>query len=198
MRDISVYHSFIKMFLMFVKCVNLESGGMSMKKTFKVLILTLLLGAFAAAQSWADGNPKVKIKTTQGTIVVELFSDVPVTTKNFVDLVSKGFYDGLTFHRYVEGFVIQGGDPTGTGSGGSDKTIPLEITAHKHLKGAIAMARTSDPNSATSQFYICLDDLPQLDGQYCVFGQVIKGMDNVMKLRQGDKMLKVTLLSGGK
>ncbi len=169
-----------------------------MKKTLKVLILTLLLGAFAAAQSWADGNPKVKIKTTQGTIVVELFSDVPVTTKNFVDLVSKGFYNGLTFHRYVPGFVIQGGDPTGTGNGGSDKTIPLEITDHKHVAGALGMARTNDPNSATSQFYICLGDLPSLDGNYCIFGKVIKGMDNVMKLRQGDKMLKVTLLSGGK
>jgi len=169
-----------------------------MKKISKVLVLALLLGVFAAAQSWADGNPKVKIKTTQGTIVVELFSDVPTTTQNFVDLVSKGFYDGLTFHRYVPGFVIQGGDPTGTGNGGSDKSIPLEITAHKHVKGALGMARTNDPNSATSQFYICLDDLPQLDGNYCIFGKVVKGMDNAMKLRQGDKMLKVTLLSGGK
>ena len=78
-----------------------------MKKISTILILTMLLGAFAVAQSWAD-NPRVKIKTTQGTIVVELFSDVPTTTQNFVDLVSKGFYDGLTFHRYVEGFVIQG------------------------------------------------------------------------------------------
>jgi len=169
-----------------------------MKKISTVLILTLLLGVLTAASSWAE-NPKVKIKTTQGTIVVELFSDVPTTTQNFVDLVSKGFYDGLTFHRYVEGFVIQGGDPTGTGNGGSDKSIPLEIVpAHKHVKGALGMARTNDPNSATSQLYICLGDLPQLDGNYCIFAHAEKGMANAMKLRQGDKMLKVTLLSGGK
>ena len=124
----------------------------------------------------------MKIKTTQGTIVVELFSDVPTTTQNFVDLVSKGFYDGLTFHRYVPGFVIQGGDPTGTGNVGSDKSIPLEITAHKHVKGALGMARTNDPNSATSQFYICLDDLPQLDGGYTTFGKLIKGDDVLTKL----------------
>jgi peptidyl-prolyl cis-trans isomerase B (cyclophilin B) len=169
-----------------------------MKKISKALILTFLLGAFAVVQGWADPNPLVKIKTTQGNITVELFSDVPVTTKNFTDLVAKGFYNGLTFHRYVEGFVIQGGDPEGTGQGGSGTTIPLEITDHKHEKGALGMARSQDPNSASSQFYICLDALPSLDGQYCVFGRVVKGMDNVMKLRQGDKMLKVTLLSGGK
>ena len=169
-----------------------------MKKIVMALILTLLCGNWALAQDQTSSDPKVKIKTTQGSFTVELFLDVPVTTKNFVDLVSKGFYDGLIFHRYVPGFVIQGGDPTGTGNGGSDKTIPLEITDHKHVTGALGMARTNDPNSATSQFYICLGDLPSLDGNYCIFGKVIKGMDNVMKLRQGDKMLKVTLLSGGK
>jgi peptidyl-prolyl cis-trans isomerase B (cyclophilin B) len=169
-----------------------------MKKISMVLILAILFGALTVSRGLADANPLVKIKTTQGTITVELFSDVPVTTKNFTDLVAKGFYDGLTFHRYVEGFVIQGGDPQGTGQGGSGTTIPLEITDHKHVTGALGMARSQDPNSASSQFYICLNDLPSLDGQYCVFGKVIKGMANVMKLRQGDKMLKVTLLSGGK
>ena len=140
------------------------------------------------------GNPRVKIETTKGTVTVELFSDVPISSKNFLDLASSGFYDGLTFHRYVPDFVIQGGDPTGTGGGGSGKTIPLEITAHKHLKGALGMARTQDPNSATSQFYICLADVPNLDSQYTVFGQVVEGMENVMELRQGDKMTKVTVL----
>ncbi|HEY5040293.1 MAG TPA: peptidylprolyl isomerase [bacterium] len=145
-------------------------------------------------------NPKVKIETSKGNITVELFSDVPLSTKNFVDLASAGFYDGLTFHRYVPGFVIQGGDPTGTGGGGSGKTVPLEITSHKHVKGALGMARTNDPNSATSQFYICLDDTPNLDGGYTVFGQVLDGMENVLELRQGDKMTKVTVVKdeGGK
>jgi cyclophilin family peptidyl-prolyl cis-trans isomerase len=139
-------------------------------------------------------NPEIHFQTTQGDFTVELFADVPTTTENFVSLVASGFYNGLTFHRYVPGFVIQGGDPTGTGGGGSGKTIPLEITDHKHLKGALGMARSQDPNSASSQFYICLNDAPNLDGGYTVFGQVLDGMDNVMKLRQGDKMVKVELV----
>jgi cyclophilin family peptidyl-prolyl cis-trans isomerase len=167
-----------------------------MKKTGLSLILAVLFGALTISQVLADPNPQVRIKTTQGNITVELFSDVKVTTQNFVDLVKSGFYDGLTFHRYVPGFVIQGGDPQGTGEGGSGKNIPLEISNHLHDKGALGMARSQDPNSASSQFYICLDDVHNLDGNYCVFGKVIKGMDNVMKLRQGDKMLKVTLLPG--
>ena len=137
-------------------------------------------------------NPQVQLETTKGGFTVELFADVPVSSKNFMDLVSAGFYDGLIFHRYVPGFVIQGGDPTGTGMGGSDKTIPLEITDHKHEKGALGMARSQDPDSASSQFYVCLEDTHQLNGGYCVFGRVVEGMDNVLKLRQGDKMLKVT------
>jgi len=139
-------------------------------------------------------HPKVTFETTQGNFTVQVFPDVKVTIQNFLDLVSSGFYNGLTFHRYVPGFVIQGGDPLGTGVGGSSKTIPLEITDHKHDKGALGMARSNDPDSASSQFYVCLEDAHQLDGNYAVFGRVLKGMDNVMKLRQGDKMLKVTIL----
>jgi len=142
----------------------------------------------------ASANPRVKFETTQGEFTAEIFSDVPVTSKNFVDLVSSGFYDGLTFHRYVAGFVIQGGDPTGTGGGGSSKTIPLEITSHKHETGALGMARSANPDSASSQFYVCLADAPNLNGGYAVFGKVTEGMENVLKLRQGDKMTKVTLL----
>ena len=167
-------------------------GGDDMAKKKKKKKIT---AAAQVAPSTGE-NPRIKFETSKGSFTVELFSDVPISTKNFVDLAVKGFYDGLTFHRYVSGFVIQGGDPTGTGGGGSGKTIPLEITAHKHLKGALGMARTNDPNSATSQFYICLDDTPNLDGGYTVFGQVIVGMDNVMELRQGDTMTKVTLLKG--
>ncbi len=134
------------------------------------------------------GNLEAKIETDRGTIIIKLFPDVATTTENFIELVNRGFYDGLTFHRYVPGFVIQGGDPTGKGAGGSGKTIPLEISSHKHIEGAVAMARTNDPNSASSQFYICLAAQPELDGKYAVFGQVIQGMPVVMTLRQGDKM----------
>lgn len=168
-----------------------------MIRKFFLIFLCGLIFASAKGETMAKKkktNPKVLIETTQGNITVEVFPDVKVTTQNFLDLVSAGFYNGLTFHRYVPGFVIQGGDPTGTGSGGSSKTIPLEITNHKHDKGALGMARSQDPDSASSQFYICLADAHQLDGNYCVFGRVVKGMDNVLKLRQGDKMIKVTLL----
>ena len=161
------------------------------KRILTIFVFTFLLESCNAA----GPNPQVKFETTQGTFTVELFTDVPITTKNFTDLVARGFYDGLVFHRYVPNFVIQGGDPNGTGMGGSGKTISLEITKHQHVKGALGMARSQDPNSASSQFYICLADVHNLDGSYCVFGQVIDGMDTVLKLRKGDKMTKVTLVT---
>lgn len=137
-------------------------------------------------------NTLVHMETTQGPVVMELHDDdAPATVKNFVDLIGKKFYDGLTFHRYVSGFVIQGGDPDGTGAGGPGHHIKLEIGKLKHLKGTLGMARSSDPDSAGSQWYICLADTPFLDGQYATFGHVTKGIDVVMKLRQGDKMTKV-------
>jgi peptidyl-prolyl cis-trans isomerase B (cyclophilin B) len=159
-----------------------------------LFILAVFTGDAMAKKKKKKTNPQVVMETTQGVIKVELFKDVPISTQNFVDLVSSGFYNGLIFHRYVPDFVIQGGDPTGTGTGSSKKTIPLEVTKHKHVKGALGMARSADPNSASCQFYICLADVPNLDGSYTVFGRVIEGMDNVMKLRKDDKMTKVTLV----
>jgi peptidyl-prolyl cis-trans isomerase B (cyclophilin B) len=138
------------------------------------------------------GNPLVQFETTQGTFTAEIFSDVPTTAENFLGLVSDGFYDGLIFHRFEPNFVIQGGDPTGTGMGGSKKNIPLEITSHQHEKGAMGMARSQDPNSASSQFYFCLSDAHFLDKNYAVFGRVVEGFENVLKLRKNDKMVKVT------
>ena len=121
---------------------------------------------------------------------------------NFIKLAKKGFYDGLTFHRVIPGFVAQGGDPAGDGSGGPGYTIKGEFTENgvnntqKHVKGAVAMARTGIPDSAGSQFYICLDAQPALDGKYAVFGQVVKGMDYVEQIQVGDKMSKVTITQG--
>jgi len=139
---------------------------------------------------------KVKIETTKGTIIAEIYSGLaPITAGNFLELVNQKFYNNLTFHRYVKGFVIQGGDPRGDGTGGSNKTIELEIIPElKHVKGALSMARSNKPNSASSQFYITLDDVPYLDGNYAVFGKVIEGMDIVLKLRQKDKMTQVTII----
>lgn len=109
----------------------------------------------------------------------------PVTAKNFLKLVKEGFYDGLTFHRIIPGFMIQGGDPTGTGMGGSKEEIVGEFASNgfknpiKHTRGVISMARTNDPNSASSQFFIMHADAPHLDGQYAAFGHVVEGMDTV-------------------
>jgi cyclophilin family peptidyl-prolyl cis-trans isomerase len=140
-------------------------------------------------------RPKVIMETDMGKIVLELFPDVaPNHVKNFLDLANKGFYDGLTFHRVISGFVIQGGDPNGDGTGGSGTTVKAEFSNLKHMPGTLAMARSSDPNSASSQFYICLAQLPSLDGKYTIFGQTVEGMDVVKKIGavktgQGDRPL---------
>lgn len=126
-----------------------------------------------------------------GTIRIELDKTAaPITVENFEKLASKGFYDGLTFHRVVPGFVVQGGDPEGTGMGGSDKTIKGEFSENgvdnplKHTRGALSMARSQDPNSASSQFFIVQEDAAgaQLDGKYAVFGYVTEGMEIVDKI----------------
>ena len=133
------------------------------------------------------------LDTTQGEIVIELYPDsAPVTVANFRKLIKRKYYDGVIFHRYIEDFVIQGGDPGGDGTGGPGYSITDEFNERKHLTGAVAMAHAG-PGTAGSQFYICLAPAPHLNSGYTVFGQVIQGMDNVFKLRQGDKMTKVTL-----
>ncbi|MBO6159264.1 MAG: peptidylprolyl isomerase [Firmicutes bacterium] len=119
-------------------------------------------------------------------IKIELYPEfAPITVKNFTDLVEKGFYNGLIFHRVISGFMIQGGDPDGTGAGGPGYSITGEFAANgvnnplKHTRGVISMARTFDPNSAGSQFFIMHQDAPHLDGQYAAFGKVVEGMDVV-------------------
>ncbi|MCK4554976.1 MAG: peptidylprolyl isomerase [Candidatus Aenigmarchaeota archaeon] len=136
------------------------------------------------------------IETNKGIIKFELFEDkAPTTTANFIKLAESGFYNGLTFHRYEPGFVIQGGDPKGDGTGGSAENIPLEIHPDlKHVQGALAMARASDPNSASCQFYITLEASHFLDDNYAVFGLVTEGMEVALALRKGDKMVKVNVI----
>lgn len=138
----------------------------------------------------------VVIETGKGAIKFLLYeSEAPLTTSNFIELAERGFYDGLTFHRVEPGFVVQGGDPQGTGMGGSEKKIKLEVSPGlKHGDaGAVAMARSQHPDSASSQFYITLGPAAFLDGNYAVFGRVIDGMDVVRQLRVGDRMTKVTV-----
>ena len=135
-------------------------------------------------------KPVVTIEMENGNkIKIELYPDIaPETVKNFVSLVDKGFYDGIIFHRVIPGFMIQGGDPQGTGMGGPGYSIKGEFTANgfrndlKHERGVISMARTANPNSAGSQFFIMHQDAPHLDGQYASFGRVIKGMEEVDRI----------------
>ena len=141
-------------------------------------------------------NRIAKLETTKGTVHLKLFEDLtPITAENFAQLADKGFYNGLKFHRYEPGFVIQGGDPKGDGTGGSGKTIPLEVTPKlKHdSAGVVAMARSQNPNSASCQFYITLAPASFLDMNYAVFGRVIEGLENALALRKGDVMNTVTI-----
>jgi len=148
-------------------------------------------------------NRRAIIETNKGPITIELYEDqVPITAGNFIDLVERGFYNGLKFHRYEPGFVIQGGDPRGNGTGGfvdpqtgRERRIKLEVTPElKHGEaGGVAMARSQDTNSASCQFYITLGPAAFLDMNYAVFGRVVDGMDAVKQLRAGDSMTSVTL-----
>lgn len=122
-----------------------------------------------------------------GRVVIEMYPDkAPKTVARIKELARKGFYDGLTFHRVIEGFMAQGGDPKGDGTGGSGKNLPAEFSDLPHLRGTLSMARSSDPNSADSQFFICFKPTPHLDGQYTVWGRVVSGMEFVDQLKRGE------------
>jgi len=137
---------------------------------------------------------KVVVKTDKGTIEFELYADkAPNSVSNFIYLAEKGYYDGLTFHRVVPDFVIQGGDPTGNGSGGPDYKFPDEPVVGDYKAGTVAMAN-SGPDTNGSQFFICLTDQPTLPKNYNLFGQVTIGMDIVAKIAVGDKMTSVTIV----
>lgn len=134
-------------------------------------------------------NPVVTIETAEGVIKVELYPEVaPNTVRNFLSLVKKGFYDGTIFHRVIPGFMIQGGDPEGTGMGGPDYHIRGEFTKNgfqndlKHTKGVISMARSSHPDSAGSQFFLMAGEAPYLDGSYAAFGKIIEGLEEVDRI----------------
>jgi peptidyl-prolyl cis-trans isomerase B (cyclophilin B) len=135
-------------------------------------------------------NPIITIQMKDGGVMkAELYPEIaPATVKNFVDLAAKGFYNGLIFHRVIPGFMIQGGDPEGTGMGGPGYTIKGEFSANgfrndlKHTRGVLSMARAFDPNSAGSQFFIMHENSPHLDGQYAAFGKIIEGIEVVDKI----------------
>ena len=193
-----------------------------MRTIGRMLLITAALVALLAGQAIAKGkDPVAVIKTEKGDITIKLLKeDAPKHAENFIKLAESGFYNGLTFHRVEPGFVIQGGDPKGNGTGGPDEaaekkawggkipdwvkpgprgdyTIPAEIKA-PHIDGAVAAARTGDAvnperRSSGSQFYICNGPQHFLDGQYTVFGQVTSGMDVARKIQRGDKMVSVKI-----
>ncbi len=133
------------------------------------------------------------IETEKGDIVLELFaSDVPVTVNNFVFLAREGFYDGTTFHRVIPGFMAQGGDPTGTGTGTPGYSFADEFTEHTHVAGALSMAN-SGPNTNGCQFFITYTPQHRLDGKHSVFGQLIEGIDILEKIEQGDTIIRISI-----
>ena len=160
-------------------------------------------------------NPVVTFETTAGTIKAELYPKIaPNTVRNFISLVQSGFYDGTIFHRVIPGFMIQGGDPEGTGMGGPDYSIRGEFSGNgfqndlKHSRGVLSMARTMMPDSAGSQFFLMVADAPHLDGQYASFGKVTEGMEAADKIvatprdrsdrpREDQVMTKVTVETFG-
>jgi cyclophilin family peptidyl-prolyl cis-trans isomerase len=137
---------------------------------------------------------RTRITTAKGDIVFTFFpEDAPQHSAAFIKLARAGFYDGLTFHRVEPGFVIQGGDPSGNGTGGPGYQLDAEFNANPHITGTVAMARSSNPNSAGSQFYICLGDAPFLNRNYTVFGHVVEGQSVVDAIRVGDVMETVAI-----
>lgn len=143
----------------------------------------------------SEKNPVVGIELANGkTIKVELYPDIaPISVENFLNLVKDGFYDGLIFHRVIPGFMIQGGCPSGTGTGGPGHTIKGEFVANgvennlKHKRGVLSMARSASPDSADSQFFIMVEDAPHLDGQYAAFGAVTEGMEAADEIVNADR-----------
>lgn len=180
------------------------SASSSLRSGLSGSLLAVLTGLFfpVACLSQSSGDPAVIIDTTKGRIVMRVFrSLVPYTSDAFLSMVAEGFYDGLQFHR-VESWVVQGGDPNGNGSGlymdrrtGQPRYLRLEINNKlgHGLAGMVAMARSSNPHSASCQFYILKQPMPQLNGQYAVFGKVVDGMNVVNAIRPGDAILRTQI-----
>lgn len=149
-----------------------------------LLILIAMKGAPAMA---ADPENTLNLELKDGTVVIEMYPDkAPKHVARIKELVREGFYDGVVFHRVIDGFMAQTGDPTGTGSGGSGQKINAEFNDISHTRGVVSMARAASPNSADSQFFICFDDAKFLDGQYTAWGKVVSGMEYVDAIKKGD------------
>ena len=171
---------------------------------FKKLIA--LITSFFIVEQVASANEansdKILLNTSKGEIIINLMPEIaPVHVARIVELVKSGFYDGVIFHRIIPGFMAQTGDPKGNGTGGSGTNLKAEFSDYKYINGTVGMARTMDPNSADSQFFICFDGCGHLTGQYTVWGQVVTGMDVVEALNVGeppadpDKILSAKIIN---
>lgn len=183
------------------------------KKSLYFLLLTLILSScntkeeveiktgtkiFRASEMKVDEQglslAKAILKTVHGNIVFKFYpKEAPNTVTRIFTLIKNDFYNGLKFHRVIPNFVVQTGDPNGSGTGGSGHKLKAEFNSIQHIKGTVAMARAKDPDSADSQFYISLNTLPHLDGNYTVFGQVTDGLEVLEKITRGDKIINLTL-----
>jgi peptidylprolyl isomerase len=155
-----------------------------------LLVLSSVLGiSTAAAAAPRDLENTLFMQLKDGRVVIELRPDLaPEHVKRIKELTRKGFYDGLKFHRVIDGFMAQTGDPRGDGTGGSDlPDLKAEFSSAKHVRGIVSMARAGDPDSANSQFFICFKPAPFLDGQYTIWGQVVEGMEFVDNITRGDE-----------
>jgi peptidylprolyl isomerase len=134
-----------------------------------------------------DKDNSLILETSKGMVVVTMRPDLaPNHVARIKDLVREKFYDGVVFHRVIDGFMAQTGDPTGTGTGGSGKKLKAEFSREKHVRGTVSMARSQSPDSGDSQFFICFDEAPWLNGQYTVWGQVTQGMENIERIKRGE------------
>ena len=153
-------------------------------KIGSALVVVLAMGAAQAA----DRNDMLYLETQHGKVVIEMRHDLaPRHVERIRELVRQKFYDGLKFHRVIDGFMAQTGDPRGDGTGGSGQKLPPEFSSEKHVRGIVSMARAADPASADSQFFIVLADAPWLDGQYTIWGMVTEGMEHVDQIKKGDR-----------
>jgi peptidylprolyl isomerase len=135
----------------------------------------------------ADGEDKLILETTKGTVMIALRPDLaPVHVARIKELAEEGFYDGVAFHRVIDGFMAQTGCPQGTGTGGSGQKLKAEFSKEKHVRGTVSMARSQNPDSGDSQFFICFEESPWLNGQYTVWGMVVDGMENIDKIKRGE------------
>ncbi|MDX1921883.1 MAG: peptidylprolyl isomerase [Alphaproteobacteria bacterium] len=156
---------------------------------------TVTAPAPAANPAIKDPENTLLLDLKDGRVIIALRPDLaPKHVARIKELVRQKFYDGLAFHRVIDGFMAQGGDPKGDGTGGSGKNIPAEFSSEHHVRGTASMARASNPDSADSQFFICLDAAPFLDGQYTVWGQVVSGMEFVDHIKKGNKANNGTVI----